>query len=256
MVGDIIDNNIATISGKVITEMEYSHEMYGEGFYQFSLEAPRLSESSDVISVMISERLINKETIKSGIYVVVEGQFRSYNSYTDSSSKLLLTVFAREIAILEDESKIKNPNKVFLNGYICKKPIYRSTPFGREITDLLLAVNRAYNKSDYIPCIAWGRNSRFCSNLKIGDNIRVWGRIQSRKYQKKLGEGKVVEKIAYEVSVSKLEYTGGNDLDNRMIMNADADALSGGDLNTQTGSKQEVNATALAQHTSDSASSE
>jgi single-stranded DNA-binding protein len=153
--------------------------------------------------------------VKPGIYVAIEGQFRSYNSYSDASSKLLLTVFAREITFLEDKSKIKSPNKVFLNGYICKKPIYRSTPFGREIADMLLAVNRAYNKSDYIPCIAWGRNSRFCSNLNIGDNIKVWGRIQSRKYQKKFSEGQVIDKIAYEVSVSKLEYANDSSEDGK-----------------------------------------
>jgi single-stranded DNA-binding protein len=199
--------------------MEYSHEIYGEGFYQFLIEAPRLSDSSDVISVTISERLISKEMIKPGTIAVIEGQFRSYNNYSDSANKLLLTVFAREIMILEDESKIKNPNKIYLNGYICKKPIYRSTPFGREITDLLLAVNRAYNKSDYIPCIAWGRNSRFCSSLKIGDNIKVWGRIQSRRYQKKYGDGNIVEKTAYEVSVSKLEHVNEKEIKNRLIMN-------------------------------------
>ena len=212
MNGDTIDNNVATISGKVLTGLEFSHEIYGEGFYRSSLEVPRLSDSYDRISVTISERLMNKETVLPGKYVAIEGQFRSYNNYTDSSNRLMLTVFAREIAFLEDETKIKNPNKVFLNGYICKKPIYRSTPFGREITDLLLAVNRAYGKSDYIPCIAWGRNSRYCSNLKIGDNIKVWGRIQSRLYTKKYSDGSAVEKVAYEVSVSKLECQGDSGL--------------------------------------------
>ena len=239
MVGDIIDNNIATISGKVTTEMVYSHEIYGEGFYQFLIEVARLSESSDFVSVTISERLINKDAIKPGVFAVVEGQFRSYNNYSESSNKLLLTVFAREIEIVEDESKFKNPNKIFLNGFICKKPIYRSTPFGREITDLLLAVNRAYNKSDYIPCIAWGRNSRFCSNLKIGDNIRVWGRIQSRKYQKKYIDGSVTEKVAYEVSVSKLEYASENNSGNRMIMNTDPDSLA--QSGQPMGAAQELN---------------
>ena len=226
MVGDMVDNNMATISGKVTSEMAYSHEIYGEGFYQFLIEVPRLSESSDIIMVTISERLVDKDTVKPGVFVAIDGQFRSYNNYADASSKLLLTVFARELTFLEDELKIKNPNKVFLNGYICKKPIYRSTPFGREITDILLAVNRAYNKSDYIPCIAWGRNSRFCSNLKIGDNIKVWGRIQSRKYQKKYDDGSSIEKVAYEVSVSKLEYASENNSEDKVTVQAPS--LSGG----------------------------
>ena len=205
MVGELTDNNMVTISGKISSELEYSHEIYGEGFYNFLLEVSRLSASSDYISVTISERLICSRTLSIGLVVEIEGQFRSYNSFGENGSKLLLTVFAREISFLDDETCIKNPNKIFLNGFICKKPIYRSTPFGREITDLLIAVNRAYNKSDYIPCISWGRNARFCSGLNIGDNIKVWGRIQSRTYQKKTADGGVTNKVAYEVSLSKME---------------------------------------------------
>ena len=154
MVGNIIENNMVTISGKVASGVEFSHEVYGEGFYLFMLDVPRLSECSDRIPVTISERLASKDRLEMGTVIEVEGQFRSYNSYNSEGSKLLLTVFARDITFLEDEKKIKNPNQIFLNGYICKKPIYRTTPFGREITDILLAVNRPYNKSDYIPCIA------------------------------------------------------------------------------------------------------
>ena len=205
MVGNIIENNMVTISGKVVSGMEFSHEVYGEGFYNFSLAVPRLSDSSDVIPITISERLITKQKLEIGGFIEIEGQFRSYNSYNTEGNRLLLTVFAREINFLEDESRIKNPNQIYLNGYICKKPVYRTTPFGREITDMLLAVNRPYNKSDYIPCIAWGRNARFSEVLKIGDNIKIWGRIQSREYQKKLETGDVLTKIAYEVSVSKME---------------------------------------------------
>lgn len=207
MVGNIIENNMVTISGKIATEAEFSHEVYGEGFYSFSLEVPRLSESYDKISVTVSERLISREYLEIGKFIEVEGQFRSYNNFNGSTegSKLILTVFAREINFLDDERKIKNPNQIYLNGFICKKPVYRTTPFGREITDILLAVNRPYNKSDYIPCISWGRNARYSSNLEIGDNIKVWGRIQSREYQKKLESGEVITKVAYEVSVSKME---------------------------------------------------
>lgn len=208
MVGNIIDNNMATISGKVISNVEFSHEVYGEGFYYFMLEVPRLSESSDKIPVTISERLINKDKLEIGTIIEVEGQFRSYNSYNNEGNRLLLTVFARDITFLEDEKTIKNPNQIYLNGFICKRPIYRTTPFGREITDILLAVNRPYNKSDYIPCIAWGRNARFSEKLSVGDNIKIWGRIQSRSYQKKFETGEIITKVAYEISISKMEVAG------------------------------------------------
>lgn len=205
MVGNIIENNMVTISGKVVSNIEFSHEVYGEGFYYFMLEVPRLSDSSDRIPVTISERLTSKDKLEIGTIVEVEGQFRSYNSYNNEGNRLVLTVFARDITFLEDEKKIKNPNQIYLNGFICKRPVYRTTPFGREITDILLAVNRPYNKSDYIPCIAWGRNARFSEGLTVGDNIKVWGRIQSRNYQKKLESGEVITKVAFEVSVSKME---------------------------------------------------
>ena len=206
MVGNIIENNMVTISGKILSEAEFSHEVYGEGFYSFMLEVPRLSDSTDKICVTISERLASRDDLEIGRYLEIEGQFRSYNNFNNTEgSKLVLTVFAREINFLEDEKKIKNPNQIYLNGFICKSPIYRTTPFGREITDILLAVNRPYNKSDYIPCIAWGRNARFSSKLEVGQNIKIWGRIQSRDYQKKLETGETVTKTAYEVSISKME---------------------------------------------------
>ena len=207
MVGNLIENNVVTIAGKVISDLEYSHEIYGEGFYNFIVEVPRLSENNDLLPVTISERLINNRKLAIGTLVGIEGQLRSYNNnnYTKEGNRLILTIFAREINFLENEKQIKNPNQIFLNGYICKKPIYRTTPFGREITDLLLAVNRPYNKSDYIPCIAWGRNARYSENLKVGDRIRIWGRIQSRNYQKKLSEDQIITRTAYEVSISKME---------------------------------------------------
>ena len=205
MVGNIVENNMVTISGKVVSNIEFSHEVYGEGFYNFFLEVPRLSDSCDIIPVTVSERLISKKKPEIGKIIEVEGQFRSYNSYSSNSNRLLLTVFVREITFLEDDRKIKNPNQIYLNGYVCKKPVYRMTPFGREITDILLAVNRSYNKSDYIPCISWGRNARYSEGLEVGDNVKVWGRIQSREYQKKLENGEVLTKVAYEVSISKME---------------------------------------------------
>jgi primosomal replication protein N len=202
---NILENNVVYIAGKVVGEMEFSHEVYGEGFYRFLIEVPRLSKCSDIIPVTISERLLEKDGILTGKYIEIDGQFRSYNNYSESGNRLILTVFAREYRYLECENDIKNPNRIYLNGYLCKNPIYRSTPLGREIADILLAVNRPYNKSDYIPCIAWGRNARFSERLQIGDNLKVWGRIQSRQYQKKYENGKTVTKTAYEVSVSKME---------------------------------------------------
>jgi len=196
-------NNKIYLEGKVSSELEFSHEMYGEGFYTFNLDVMRLSDSVDTLNITVSERLLSNMKLEVGSEVIVEGQLRSYNKFIDGSNKLILTVFARNIEPCVERSK--NPNEIFLDGYICKEPIYRTTPFGREIADVLLAVNRAYNKSDYIPTIAWGRNSRFCQTLNVGDNIKVWGRLQSREYQKKVSENEVVKKVAYEVSISKME---------------------------------------------------
>ena len=196
-------NNKIYLEGKVSSKLEFSHEMYGEGFYTFDLDVMRLSDSVDTLNITVSERLLNDVQLDVGVEVIVEGQLRSYNKFIDGSNKLILTVFARNIEPCVERSK--NPNEIFLDGYICKEPVYRTTPFGREIADVLLAVNRAYNKSDYIPTIAWGRNSRFCQTLEVGDNIKVWGRLQSREYQKKISENEVVKKIAYEVSISKME---------------------------------------------------
>ena len=210
MVDQVIDTNVVTLIGKVITEKEFSHEMYGERFYTFDLEVPRLSDYSDVLPITISERLFVNTDINEGDDVVIEGQLRSYNRYVDGNNKLLLTIFARDLYIPHTEDELlelkKKPNEIYIDGYVCKPAIYRTTPFGREITDLLVAVNRPYNKSDYIPCIAWGRNARFCSKLNVGDHIKIWGRIQSREYQKRLSDGSVLSKVAYEVSISKLEY--------------------------------------------------
>lgn len=206
MPGSYMENNYTNLSGKIISEPEFNHEIYGEGFYIINVEVPRLSDTYDYIPVMFSERLLPLEILEEGKVITIEGQFRSYNNYSsDSNHKLMLLVFARDIVIIDSMEEVKMPNSIYLNGFICKKPIYRTTPFGREIADILLAVNRAYNKSDYIPCIAWGRNARFASHFEIGDNIRIWGRIQSRNYQKKLSDGTVDERTAYEVSISKME---------------------------------------------------
>ncbi len=208
-----LENNYLTLVGKVTGEKKFSHEIYGERFYIFNLSIPRLSGNSDIIPITVSERLINEETLQEGKKLLVKGQFRSYNSYENEKNRLILTVFAKDIVEVEEsneeESEIVKKdvitNEVVLIGFICKKPIYRQTPFGREISDLLLAVNRAYNKSDYIPCIAWGRNARFCQNLEVGTQVKVVGRVQSRTYEKKHEDGTVETRVAYEVSVGSLE---------------------------------------------------
>lgn len=198
------NNNLAEVCGIVDDELQFNHEIFGESFYTFTLKIPRLSGTSDKIKVMVSDRLLSDLPLNVGDFVEISGQFRSYNSYENGDNRLILTVFAKDIMLLDSEST-KNPNSLFLNGYVCKEPVYRTTPFGREITDILLAVNRTYNKSDYIPVIAWGRNARYCKGFHVGDNVRVWGRIQSRDYQKRLSDEEVITKTAYEVSVSKLE---------------------------------------------------
>lgn len=197
-------NNLAQVCGVVDDELQFNHEIFGESFYTFTLKIPRLSGTSDRIKVMVSDRLLADFPLTVGDYVNILGQFRSYNSYENGDNKLILTVFAKDICCCEEDIN-KNSNSLFLNGYVCKEPVYRTTPFGREITDILLAVNRTYNKSDYIPVIAWGRNARYCKGFNVGDNVKVWGRIQSRDYQKRLSEDEVITKTAYEVSVNKLE---------------------------------------------------
>ncbi|WP_054877259.1 single-stranded DNA-binding protein [Oxobacter pfennigii] len=200
---NVITSNKAYVEGSIASEPEFSHEMYGEGFYNFNINVGRLSDVADLLPITISERLIDGVELTIGKYVIVEGQLRSYNKYTDGGNRLILTIFARDVSF--DGERTKNPNQIYLDGFICKKPVYRTTPFGREITDMLVAVNRPYNKSDYIPAIAWGRNARFSEKLNVGDHVRIWGRIQSREYQKKLGEAEVITKTAYEVSISKME---------------------------------------------------
>ena len=200
------ENNHLILVGKIVSEKTYSHEIYGEKFYVFNLEVVRLSSTTDIIPITISERLLTEIDIIVGREVKVEGQFRSYNSYENERNRLILTVFAKEISeAVHEEGKDEVTNEVELLGYVCKKPIYRQTPFGREIADILLAVNRAYNKSDYIPCIAWGRNARFCQNMEVGAEVRITGRVQSRSYEKKHEDGTVEARVAYEVSIASME---------------------------------------------------
>ncbi len=196
-----MNNNKVYIAGKVVSEPKFSYEVFGEGFYEFNLEVKRLSDISDVIPVTISERLMQAENIIMGSNLAGVGQFRSYNKLIDGKSKLMLTVFIRE---LKEYDENINPNQIEITGYVCKEPIYRTTPFKREIADVLIAVNRSFNKSDYLPCIAWGRNAKYVSTLNVGDKLEMVGRIQSRVYQKRIDENTVEEKVTYEISLNKI----------------------------------------------------
>ena len=195
----IIENNQVTVMGEIASEFEFSHEVFGEGFYMLELLVKRLSDSFDRIPVMISERLIDVTKDYRGEFIQISGQFRSYNRHEEKKNRLVLSVFAEAT-----DDKIKS-NQIFLDGFICKPPVYRKTPLGREIADMLVAVNRPYGKSDYIPCISWGRNARFAANFEVGSRVQIWGRIQSREYVKRLEDDRTEKRTAYEVSVSKLE---------------------------------------------------
>lgn len=205
MMEKVMENNQVTVMGEVVGAFTYSHEIFGEGFYMVDILVPRLSDSADLIPLMVSERLIDVTQDLKGQLIMVSGQFRSYNRHEEHKNKLILSVFVREITFIEALEENEKTNYIFLDGYICKEPIYRKTPLGREIADILLAVNRPYGKSDYIPCISWGRNARFAAGFQVGDRCRIWGRIQSREYMKKISEEETEKRIAYEVSVSKME---------------------------------------------------
>ncbi len=216
-----LENNYLTLVGKVTGEKKFSHEIYGERFYVFNLEVARLSGNADIIPITVSERIVTDDMLTQGKNLLVNGQFRSYNSYDSEKNRLILTVFAKDVIEVEENKQEEEneivkkdmiTNEVVLVGYICKKPIYRQTPFGREIADILLAVNRAYNKSDYIPTIAWGRNARFCQNLEVGTKVKIVGRVQSRIYEKKHEDGTAETRVAYEVSVGSLEIVEENDI--------------------------------------------
>nr|WP_296006369.1 single-stranded DNA-binding protein [uncultured Blautia sp.] len=206
MADKIIENNQVSIMGKIASGFTFSHQVYGEGFYLTDLLVKRLSDQEDRIPLMVSERLVDVTQDYEGEYIMVQGQFRSYNRHEEKKNRLVLSVFVRELSFVEEADDSIKSNQIFLDGYICKPPVYRKTPLGREIADLLLAVNRPYGKSDYIPCICWGRNARYASAFEVGGHVLIWGRIQSREYIKKLGENETEKRTAYEVSVSKLEY--------------------------------------------------
>lgn len=201
----VMENNRVSVIGTIISGFTFSHAVFGEGFYLVDLSVNRLSEQADVIPLMISERLIDVTKDYRGTTLEAVGQFRSYNRHEGAKNRLVLSVFVREISFMEEFTDYTKTNQIYLDGYICKEPIYRKTPLGREIADLLVAVNRPYGKSDYIPCISWGRNARYASGFTVGTRVLIWGRVQSREYTKKLNETECEKRVAYEVSVSKLE---------------------------------------------------
>ncbi|MEG0214820.1 MAG: single-stranded DNA-binding protein [Hungatella sp.] len=202
----IIENNRVSVIGKIVSGFTFSHEVFGEGFYLVDVAVSRLSDQADIIPLMISERLLNIEENYVGCTIEAIGQFRSYNRHEGAKNRLVLSIFVREVNFMEEFTDYTKTNQILLDGYICKVPIYRKTPLGREIADLLLAVNRPYGKSDYIPCIAWGRNARYASGFEVGVRVKIWGRVQSREYTKKISDLECEKRIAYEVSVSKLEF--------------------------------------------------
>lgn len=202
------DTNVVNLIGELDSNLEFSHEIFGEKFYNTKIKINRLSDSYDILPITISERLLEDRDFENNKLVSVTGQLRSYNKNIDNKNRLVLTVFVRDLKVSKEDNK--DPNSIFLDGYICKAPVYRKTPLGREITDLLVAINRPYNKSDYIPSIVWGRNAKFAKSLKVGDRIQMWGRVQSREYEKKTEDGNVLKKVAYEVSISRIKKTSEN----------------------------------------------
>ena len=206
MTDKMFENNQVTLTGEIVSEFQFSHEVFGEGFYMVEIAVNRLSNYADYIPLMVSERLVDTQADYTGELVTVTGQFRSYNRHEEKKNRLVLSVFVREWDFRETEEENEKTNQIFLDGYVCKDPVYRRTPLGREIADRLLAVNRSYGKSDYIPCICWGRNARFASGFEVGSHIQILGRIQSREYVKRIGEDETEHRIAYEVSVSKVDF--------------------------------------------------
>ena len=216
MTDKVLGNNQVNVYGEVISDFTFSHEVYGEGFYTLQLSVRRLSNVFDTIPLMVSERLIDVKQDYRGKFIEASGQFRSYNRHEEQKNRLVLSVFVREISFMEEEPDGTKTNSIWLDGYICKEPIYRKTPLGREIADLLLAVNRPYGKSDYIPCICWGRNARYASGFEVGEHVQLLGRIQSREYVKRISDTETEKRVAYEVSVSKLEISFRMKIDKRL----------------------------------------
>lgn len=197
------DNNKVMLAGKIVAPLKFQMGHKGEAFYRTILQVNRQSGQCDLIPLILSERLLDDMKNYEGQLVCVTGQFRSYNNHEQIKTRLLLHAFVKELNLLNSVEEAGSMNEILLHGFLCKPPVYRKTPLGREITDVLLAVNREYGRTDYIPCIVWGRNARFASGLSVGNQIQIIGRIQSREYDKKEIQG-IVRKRAYEVSGFKI----------------------------------------------------
>ncbi len=197
-----MENNFISLQGRVDGDIEYSHSVLDEEFYKFKLNVSRLSGVVDSLPVTVPKKLLENTQLADGDKISLTGQLRSYNKYQENRTRLILTAFAKSIEV--EENGEENPNNVLLNGFVCKAPTYRKTPFGREITDVIIAVNRAFNRSDYIPTICWGKNAILCRDLPVGTNVIIKGRLQSREYTKRMGE-EFETRTAYEVSVGEIE---------------------------------------------------
>ena len=196
-------NSQALLSGYLAEEPTYSHECKGESFYKARLDVLRKSGVIDTIPVIVSEVFLTSENQIPGTYWAVAGQIRSYNE-RDAEGKMHLQVFFFIMQQVDREERIPE-NEIFLDGYLCSPPNHRMTPTGREISDMMIAVNRSFGKTDYIPCICWGRNALFASRLAAGNHIQIHGRIQSREYIKQTNETESEQHIVYEVSASRVK---------------------------------------------------
>lgn len=194
---NVTDTNRAQLSGKVLAPLQYSHTAYDIDFFSGKLCCRRLSGKEDILPFLVPASMT--ELLHTG-EVLLRGQIRSYNEYSPEGTHLRLKLFVRQCV----GQSVGDCNTVLLEGHICKKPVYRETPFGRQITDLLLAVNRAHGKSDYIPVIVWGKNAQFARELQVGQKIRAEGRFQSRSYEKQLSDGASEQRTAYEISASTI----------------------------------------------------
>jgi len=193
--------NRIVAAGVLTEEPVLSHEVMNEPFYAATLEVKRLSGAVDRIPLTLPGKLVPEGGFPLHTLLLVEGQVRSYNKIVEGAGRLMVTLFAQRVTEGGDETM----NRVEIVGALCKPPVYRSTPFGREICDMMLAVTRAFGKSDYIPCIAWGRNAQYASRFAVGDKVCVSGRLQSREYQKLLENGEYLVRNAYEVSAFTIE---------------------------------------------------
>ena len=198
-----ISRNIAQLCGVIASAPVFSHSVTGESFYTFPLEVARLSGATDKINIIVRDELMESVALNEAEKLCVKGELRSFNNKSGEGAKLVITVFAKELYLCDDDDL----NEVHLVGTLCKKPNLRMTPMGRDICDLMLAVNRRYGRSDYLPCITWGLKARETAEWDTGTMVTLDGRIQSRSYVKIVG-GDPVEKTAFEVSVTDIsEFT-------------------------------------------------